>query len=146
MRNERDGTCIRGCPIEFRIGVLAFATVTHRLSMYRFVFQTASFGTRAFIIKRVTRFNRFRGFETSDCVRRRGWVLLRWCDVHEGFDYMAKIFRAMHSLGAFNMLLLFAFRFCYARIRAHCALHSANIVVMFERENIFLRTSSSRCW
>lgn len=48
-----------------------------------------------------------------------GWILSRARDVHEGFDYMAKIFRAMHILlGAFNMLLLFAFRFCYAGSRA----------------------------
>lgn len=34
------------------------------------------------------------------------------------------------------MLLLFAFRFCYARIRVLCILYPTNIVFMFERANI----------
>lgn len=52
--------------------------------------------------------------------------------VHEGFDYMAEIFRAMHArFEAFNMLLLFAFRFLYARVRAraNCIPHLTNIDV-----------------
>lgn len=88
--------------------------------MYRFVFRTSNFQdvcarahARAYIIKRVTRFKWFRGFETSDCVRRPVEFYRVRATYNEGFDYTVKIFRAMHTLhGAFNMLLLFAFRFC----------------------------------
>jgi len=48
-----------------------------------------------------------------------GWILSRARDVHGGFDYMAQnISSDAHTLGAFNMLLLFAFCFCYASSRA----------------------------
>jgi len=60
-----------------RIGVLPFATVTRalhvsiRLSSFEFSgCVCARAHARAYIIKRVTRFKWFRGFETSDCVRR----------------------------------------------------------------------------
>lgn len=107
------------------------ATVTRGLFVYRFVFQTSNFRTcvseRARAREHVydetgNAIETVSRIQTSDCVYVVRLDFIAGADVHEGFDYTAKIFRAMHAPGAFNILLLFAFRFCYANPR--CTLHS----------------------
>lgn len=52
-----------------------------------------------------------------------GWILSRARDVHGGFDYMAKIFRAMHTRSEL-LICCYYLRFVFAtRVRA---LHSAS--------------------
>jgi len=121
-----------------------------KLSMYRFVFRTSNFQdvrarahSRAHIIKRVTRFKWFRGFETSDCVcRPGGFYRVRATYTGDSITWR-KYSSGAHMLGAFNMLLLFAFRFCYASSRA--AFCMRRIQTFDVRMNGYFRATPSRC-
>lgn len=130
--------------------------------MYRFVFRTSNFqdvraracvGTRAHIIKRVTRFKWFRGFakraivcvspglDFIACARRTRGIRLHGknisCDAHTRSLPLSLSF-------SFNMLLLFAFRFCYASLRA-AAFCARRIQTFDVRMNGYFRATPSRC-
>jgi len=104
-----------------RIEVLPFATVTPAspcidssfklgISGRERASERASARERAYIIKRVTRLKRFRGFETSDCVRRpAGFYRGRATYKGDSITRCKNIPLSIHAPGAFNTLLLSAF-------------------------------------
>jgi len=107
-----------------RIEVLPFATVTPASPCIDSSFKLgisgrASERARAYIIKRVTRLKRFRGFETSDCVcRPAGFYRGRATYKGDSITRCKNIPLSIHAPGAFNTLLLSAFLVFATRIRA----------------------------
>lgn len=97
--------------------------------MYRFVFRTSNFQdvcarahARAYIIKRVTRFKWFRGFETSDCVRCPvGFYRVRATYTRDSITWQKYFVRCTHCSEL--LICCYYLRFVFAtRVRA---LHSA---------------------
>lgn len=127
-----------------RIEVLLLATVTHMLFMYRFFFQTSNFGTRAraYVIKRVTRFKRFRGFETSDCVRCPAGFYRRR-DVHDSITWQKYFARCTRSE---LLICCYYLRFVFAPRESAYSIYS-----IYDEYSFYVWTSeyfrtSSRCW